>query len=352
MTLRRIDRLSFFRILAGAAALSPLAAAPALAGFEWVPPAQVMNTPTAPTVSPAATPDEFVPMNAPDANSFNPAPGPYAGAEMLPSPVAPMTPPAANSGELVINPYPMGQPGYGDVLMGVGPVEQAMMAESRQLNPLQLGYGMNTGSKARAMAPTYPAAQAPAQTPTNILPARQGMGGMSSMPGGPLEPLPGYAAAPVQQAAITAPSPVLREPIINQPPIMAAKPIAMPPMAPEPAVYTPPPAAPVPSLAMKAPPKQIEQPPVTQPVIPASATTAASAYPEAVGFGNDLPLALALSQVIPGDYALFFETKVDAEKTNVSWQGGKPWDQVLQEMLAPLGLRAVIQPNLVMIRGA
>jgi hypothetical protein len=65
-----------------------------------------------------------------------------------------------------------------------------------------------------------------------------------------------------------------------------------------------------------------------------------------------LPLALALSQVIPENYALFFETAVDAEQTSVSWEGGKPWNQVLQDMLAPLGLRAEIQPNLVMIRGA
>ena len=37
-------------------------------------------------------------------------------------------------------------------------------------------------------------------------------------------------------------------------------------------------------------------------------------------------------------------------KPVVSWQGGKPWDVVLNEMLAPSGMKAVIENNQVSIR--
>jgi hypothetical protein len=169
---------------------------PAHAGFEWLPPAEVVVP--APQVQPAPVPPQQQQQQQP------PAVSPYAGAENFPNPVPPMTPPAANAGQLVINPYPMVPAGYGDVLMGVGPVEQAMMSESRMLNPVQLPGGLNTGSKTRAIAPTYPAAP-----PTNILP--QGMNAadaMSPMPGDTtMAPLPGYEAPPVMAEAVSAPAP-------------------------------------------------------------------------------------------------------------------------------------------------
>lgn len=64
-------------------------------------------------------------------------------------------------------------------------------------------------------------------------------------------------------------------------------------------------------------------------------------YAEAVGFGRELPLALALSQVIPSEFSHSFAEGVDAG-TSVSWEGGKPWDVVLKEMLRPVGMTATI----------
>ena len=72
-------------------------------------------------------------------------------------------------------------------------------------------------------------------------------------------------------------------------------------------------------------------------------------YAEAVGFGRDLPLALALSQVIPEQYSPSFAQNVDAGVT-VSWEGGKSWNQVLNDMLRPKNLTAVIQGNQVIIQ--
>lgn len=302
-----------------------MVASPALAGFEWLPPAQAPKQ----IQAPAQPAPALMPQNA------MPSASPYAGAENFANPVPPMAPPAASSSELVINPYPMTRGGYGDVLMGVGPVEQAMMAESRALNPVQLPGGLNTAGKARAMAPTYPAS-----APTDILPMplqATGDTAISPMPGGEsLAPLPGYEAAPAGQ-----PAPVVAAPIMAPvQPLPNTTPISSPP-----------------KMAMKAAQKIQPAPVINTAPMPASipsqpAPVTQGQFDETVGFGNDLPLALALSQVIPEDYALFFETKVDADQTNVSWEGGKPWNQVLQDMLAPLGLRAEIQPNLVMIRGA
>jgi hypothetical protein len=100
------------------------------------------------------------------------------------------------------------------------------------------------------------------------------------------------------------------------------------------------------------------EPPPMPPRKPASILATPSPMPqsfegfaEAVGFGRDLPLALALSQLVPPDYSYSFAQNVDAG-TNVSWQGGKPWDEVLNDMLSPSGLRAEIRGRDVMIKPA
>ena len=58
------------------------------------------------------------------------------------------------------------------------------------------------------------------------------------------------------------------------------------------------------------------------------------------GFGDDIPLVLALNQIVPPTYAYKFETASPAQK--VSWQGGKPWPQVLSDMLSANNLQVVI----------
>ncbi len=66
------------------------------------------------------------------------------------------------------------------------------------------------------------------------------------------------------------------------------------------------------------------------------------------GFGSDMPLALALQQVVPAQYAFSFGKGVNAGHL-VSWEGGKPWDQVLNDMIRPLNLEAAISGNVVKI---
>jgi hypothetical protein len=70
--------------------------------------------------------------------------------------------------------------------------------------------------------------------------------------------------------------------------------------------------------------------------------------PVAVGFGNDLPLVTALRQVIPDNYTYVLEESVPMGQS-VSWNGGRPWDQVLADMIGPMGLRANIANDKVII---
>lgn len=86
-----------------------------------------------------------------------------------------------------------------------------------------------------------------------------------------------------------------------------------------------------------------------QPLL-SSPQKAPSSQPDDVvqGFGSDMPLALALRQVVPPSYAFSFGDDVNAGY-RVSWDGGKPWNQVVNDMIAPLGLVAVIRGKQVII---
>jgi hypothetical protein len=55
------------------------------------------------------------------------------------------------------------------------------------------------------------------------------------------------------------------------------------------------------------------------------------------GFAAQIPLGLALRQVLPPGYTFSIDPGVSAD-TLVSYKGGKPWRQTVQEMLAPVGL--------------
>ena len=73
-----------------------------------------------------------------------------------------------------------------------------------------------------------------------------------------------------------------------------------------------------------------------------------SGYKDAVGFGTDIPLSIALMQIVPEDYEARLPN-ASLENSMISWEGGKPWNQVLNDVLRPLGYAASIQGNRVMI---
>ena len=70
--------------------------------------------------------------------------------------------------------------------------------------------------------------------------------------------------------------------------------------------------------------------------------------PTAKGFGEQISLRFAARQIVPSDVALAIADNVDTT-TNVSWQGGRPWNQVLLDVLKPLNLRLTITSNTALI---
>lgn len=116
-------------------------------------------------------------------------------------------------------------------------------------------------------------------------------------------------------------------------------------MAPRPPVIAQP-AAPQPLLqpaAQQPMPMQPQAQPQQAPMVMGAGT-----YAMAEGFGRDLPLVMALRQIVPPSYGFVFDPRVDLSR-RISWQGGMPWDMVLQNTLAPLGLSARIQGTSVSI---
>ncbi len=85
--------------------------------------------------------------------------------------------------------------------------------------------------------------------------------------------------------------------------------------------------------------------PVAAPVAPAPAGAAGDTL---AGFAKDVPLVMALQQIVPPGYQYSFASGVDAG-TSVSWEGGKPWQSVLSDMLGSHGLGYTLQNNTVVV---
>ncbi len=69
---------------------------------------------------------------------------------------------------------------------------------------------------------------------------------------------------------------------------------------------------------------------------------------DVVGFGTDIPLALALQQVAPAGYAFSFGETINPG-AKVSWSGGDNWVAVMERMIQPLGLQAQIQGRVIFV---
>ena len=137
----------------------------------------------------------------------------------------------------------------------------------------------------------------------------------------PLTPEPVEAGLPVPVGTVDAPEPITPAPITPAPvaPVVAPAPVAMP-------SQTPAPSAPAPSA-----------PVATNAVVQ--------------GFGKEIPLALALRDIVPSSYTYAFGSG-DMASVKISWRGGKAWQDVLAAALAPQNLQASVSGNTVtIIRG-
>lgn len=181
-------------------------------------------------------------------------------------------------------------------------------------------------------------------------------------------------SAVVQQPA--APGMPTAENLINSMPSMTSPtPAAMPAAAPveaTPAMLTPVTASPAPAPAPAASLATAE-PLVPPPGVAASApnpttsgnavslvtgenvaTQAPASAPVAPaakvidGFGKQVPLVIAMRQILPSEYGFAHREGVDLGQL-IDWQGGRPWPQVLSDALAPIGVKAIISGDTVLL---
>ncbi len=226
---------------------------------------------------------------------------------------------AASSG-LVINPYPLQDSNAGAMHggdMGQLSVEQAMLEEAGSLRTVAVPGKGNVGTIARAkITSRYDRGSQYMDRPNANRSSEYTLSSITPIPGGEGESLNAVESAPLAPVASAQ---------VPRAPIVPARVSAMPRPA-TPQDY--------PSQAAQ----QTQSP-------------SAGGYADAVGFGRDLPLALALSQVVPPEYSYAFGQDVNVGAT-VSWQGGKPWIEVLNEMLAQNGMVAIIDNNQITIQNA
>jgi hypothetical protein len=166
--------------------------------------------------------------------------------------------------------------------------------------------------------------------PDNAAPAPQ------SMQQQPMQQPQAWPAAPVARA----PMPATAAPEIISPVIItgnsAPAPTAMPaPVAAPSNSYTPSPASSMNSGIMPAP-------------TPAAMPSATSSTDVVRGFAKQVPLAVALRQILPAGYGFSVDPDVDLGVL-ISFQGGKPWRDTLRDALEPAGLTMHEQGQMVTV---
>ncbi len=289
-----------------AAVFAICASAPAYAGFQFsAPPVQQQAAPVQ-RYAPADAPMPIVPAAPVESVALSPMPV----EEVLAADPAPRPAQSQNSGALVINPYPLQQQGAVATHNGGAlSLDQAMLEETGQLKAVATpGSRSNAGAIARASVTSRYDRNA-------VVPPRKPVSEQFDYGSG-LTPIPGGEGPGLYSGQVSRQE-IERQPVMPRPAAVA------------PAAYN--------NAAVASAP------------VPRGPN--AGQFADAVGFGRDLPLALALSQVVPPEYSFSFANNVDAGET-VSWQGGKSWDAVLNDMLAPHGLRAIISGNQVTIQSA
>ena len=100
--------------------------------------------------------------------------------------------------------------------------------------------------------------------------------------------------------------------------------------------------------ASAAPTYLVPPAPASEKLSMASATIVVPAGGVVQGFASQVPLALALRQILPVGYSFSIDQNVGMD-TLVSYKGGKPWRDTLDEMLAPAGLVEHVQGSTVTI---
>jgi len=283
------------RIFSALITLTCLSASPAFAGFEWIPPSKMESVPKQPQQQ-VTMPDMNAAQPLEDPSKAVPVPE-VAEFEDLPS--APMAGDGANSG-----PQP------------IIPVQPAQTA----------AYPANTAQG--LVIDPYPLKNREAQRVTSSIPDPASINQAMMEKGGVVHPMPlgDFMDTGVRVQDAPVPGTVelaARSPSPRGPQGQMNPPNTMVPLPDEPS----------------SPQEQTQAMPSAQ---------SQNLVEDVQGFGKNLPLVLALNQIVPSGYAYAFSQEVDPG-TIVSWEGGKSWTAVLEEMLAPTSLDVTFNENRILI---
>jgi hypothetical protein len=81
---------------------------------------------------------------------------------------------------------------------------------------------------------------------------------------------------------------------------------------------------------------------------PKTAVLPTAHFAVAQGFGDQVPLAFAIRQIVPSTIKVQFGKSVD-QTALVDWKGGQQWNVVLWSAIHPLGLHLVLKEGAVWI---
>lgn len=98
-------------------------------------------------------------------------------------------------------------------------------------------------------------------------------------------------------------------------------------------------------FASAPPPMAVQTVPSSNIMMPAEKVS----YEHAQGFGTDIPLVLAMRQIVPPEFSYSFDPDINPGQ-RISWNGGKPWNEVLEDALRPLEMRVLISERTVWVR--
>lgn len=102
-------------------------------------------------------------------------------------------------------------------------------------------------------------------------------------------------------------------------------------------------------LAPSAPPAVAPMGPASGPVtiaVPPRPRT--PSLPAVQGYGEAVPLHVAVRQIAPEGTSIVYGDGVDRELP-VNWRGGRPWNLVMADAIRPLGLKLLRAPGQVTI---
>ena len=71
-------------------------------------------------------------------------------------------------------------------------------------------------------------------------------------------------------------------------------------------------------------------------------------FPVANGFGEQVPLAFAVRQIVPASVRVRYADGVD-QNALVDWTGGEPWNETVRTAVKPLGLHVQATPAALLI---